>query len=123
MPNRSVPSGGVRRNGPTAATRQVDAFKAANAGVDVKTESAGWSDYWPRLATQVAGQNAPDHDPRWTYRYLFEYARRGAIIPLDQYLGKSLDIADFGKPNLDSCSVEWQALRYQSRRELLRRRL
>lgn len=87
------------------SNKAVDAFKSANAGIDVKTESAGWSDYWPRLATQVAGQNAPDL-LQMDYRYLFEYARRGAILPLDQYLGKSLDIADFGKPNLDSCSVD-----------------
>ena len=42
------------------SNKAVDAFKTANAGVDVKTESAGWSDYWPRLATRVAGRNAPD---------------------------------------------------------------
>jgi multiple sugar transport system substrate-binding protein len=40
------------------------------------------------------------------YRYVFEYARRGAIVPLDQYLGNVLDIADFGKANLSSCSVD-----------------
>ncbi|GAU86416.1 ABC transporter substrate-binding protein [Bosea sp. BIWAKO-01] len=85
--------------------RAVDAFKKANAGIDAKTEFAGWSDYWPRLATRVAGRNAPDL-LQMDYRYMFEYARRGAIVPLDQYLGNALKIEDFGKANLESCSVD-----------------
>lgn len=85
--------------------RAVDAFKKANPGVDAKTEFAGWADYWPRLATRVAGRNAPDL-LQMDYRYLFEYARRGAIVPLDQYMGNTLKIEDFGKANLESCSVD-----------------
>lgn len=85
--------------------RAVDAYKKANAGIDAKTEFAGWSDYWPRLATRVAGRNAPDLI-QMDYRYMFEYARRGAIVPLDQYLGNALKIEDFGKANLESCSVD-----------------
>lgn len=85
--------------------KAVDAFRAGNTGLDTKTEFTGWSDYWPRLATRVAGRNAPDLI-QMDYRYMFEYARRGAIVPLDQYLGKALDIADFGKANLGSCSVD-----------------
>lgn len=85
--------------------RAVEAFKKANPGIDAKTEFAGWGDYWPRLATRVAGRNAPDL-VQMDYRYMFEYARRGAIVPLDQYMGSLLKLADFGKPNLESCSVD-----------------
>ncbi len=85
----------------------VAAFKAANPGVGVETESMGWDDYWPRLATQVAGGNAPDL-MQMDYRYLFEYAGRGAIMPLDDFLGKELRIEDFGAANLASCSVDGQ---------------
>ncbi|RDJ19722.1 extracellular solute-binding protein [Bosea caraganae] len=85
--------------------RAVDAFKKANSGIDAKTEFAGWSDYWPRLATRVAGRNAPDLI-QMDYRYMFEYARRGAIVPLDQYLGSALKIEGFDKANLESCSVD-----------------
>ena len=85
--------------------RAVDAYKKANAGIEAKTEFAGWSDYWPRLATRVAGRNAPDL-LQMDYRYMFEYARRGAIVPLDQYMGNALKIEDFGKANLESCSVD-----------------
>jgi len=83
----------------------VKAFMAANPGITVEPESMGWDDYWARLATQVAGGNAPDFI-QMDYRYMFEYARRGAIRPLDEYLGKELKIEDFGKVNLASCSVD-----------------
>ena len=64
----------------------------------------GWDDYWTRLATQVAGGNAPDLI-QMDYRYLFEYAGRGAILPLDDYMGKELNIADFGEANLAACQI------------------
>ncbi len=83
----------------------VKAFEGANAGVTVATESMGWDDYWPRLATQVAGGNAPDFI-QMDYRFMFEYARRGTILPLDPYMGSELKIADFGEGNLKSCSVD-----------------
>jgi multiple sugar transport system substrate-binding protein len=83
----------------------VKAFEGANAGVTVASESMGWDDYWPRLATQVAGGNAPDFI-QMDYRYMFEYARRGTILPLDQFMGSALKIADFGDVNLKSCSVD-----------------
>lgn len=83
----------------------VQLFEGSNEGVKVATEFMGWDDYWPRLATQVAGGNAPDFI-QMDYRYMFEYARRGAILPLDQYLGSALKIADFGDVNLKSCSVD-----------------
>jgi len=83
----------------------IAAFEKANADVTVTSEFAGWDSYWARLATQVAGGNAPDliqMDPA----YLVEYARRGVILPLDGYIGKQLNIADFGDGNLASCSVD-----------------
>ena len=80
-------------------------FKEANPGTEVGTEFMGWDDYWTRLATQVAGGNAPDLI-QMDYRYLFEYAGRGAILPLDDYMGKELNIADFGEANLAACSVD-----------------
>ena len=83
----------------------VKAFEGANSGVAVTSESMGWDDYWPRLATQVAGGSAPDFI-QMDYRYMFEYARRGAILPLDQFLGSTLNIKDFGDVNLKSCSVD-----------------
>lgn len=83
----------------------IDLFKKANPQTAIQAEFMGWDDYWARLATQVAGGNAPDFI-QMDYRYMFEYARRGAIRPLDEYLGNQLKLEDFGKVNLDSCSVD-----------------
>ncbi|MGF9567121.1 ABC transporter substrate-binding protein [Neorhizobium sp. JUb45] len=83
----------------------IELFKQANPQTAIQAEFMGWDDYWARLATQVAGGNAPDFI-QMDYRYMFEYARRGAIRPLDEYLGKQLKLEDFGKVNLDSCSVD-----------------
>ncbi len=83
----------------------IEAFEQAFANVAVEGEYMGWGDYWPRLATQIAGGNAPDLI-QMDYRYVFEYARRGALLPLDSYLGNELKIEDFGTANLESCSVD-----------------
>jgi multiple sugar transport system substrate-binding protein len=80
-------------------------YQQRHPEVKIDGETLAWGDYWPRLATQAAGRNAPDLI-QMDYRYIAEYARRGAILPLDEYLGKSLDIVDFGKESLDSCRVD-----------------
>lgn len=85
--------------------KAIDMFKSEHSGLSIAAETMGWDDYWTRLATQVAGGNAPDVI-QMDYSYLFEYARRGALLPLDAYLGKELKIEDFGKENLASCSVD-----------------
>ncbi|MBP0650020.1 extracellular solute-binding protein, partial [Mycobacterium tuberculosis] len=40
------------------------------------------------------------------YRYIFEYARRGALLPLDSLVGKQLDIADFGTNSINCGKVD-----------------
>lgn len=85
--------------------KAIAAYKQVSPDLDIAGEFAGWSDYWPRLATQVAGRNAPDLI-QMDYRYIFEYARRGALAPLDEYIGKGLKIEDFGQRNIDSGRVD-----------------
>ncbi|MGO1075055.1 ABC transporter substrate-binding protein [Inquilinus sp. CA228] len=80
-------------------------YEAAHPGVSINGETLGWSDYWPRLATQTAGRNAPDVI-QMDYRYIVEYARRGALLPLDDYMPSVLKIEDFGKPAIDCGRVE-----------------
>ena len=40
------------------------------------------------------------------YRYIFEYARRNALRPLDELMPDPLAIADFGETNLDTGKVD-----------------
>jgi multiple sugar transport system substrate-binding protein len=82
-----------------------DLYRAKNPDVTIDGETLGWGDYWARLATQAAGRNAPDLI-QMDYRYIFEYARRDALLPLDWYMPKILDIGDFGKDAIDSGRVD-----------------
>ena len=81
-----------------------DLYKAAK-GTDVEGEFLAWNDYWPKLATQTAGGNAPDV-LQMDYRYIVEYAKRGAIAPLDEFVGGALKLDDFDQDQLDGGKVD-----------------
>jgi multiple sugar transport system substrate-binding protein len=95
--------GGADRARRTRAA--LDAWQAANPGAQVDSETVGWGDYWTRLATQVAGGNAPDV-LQMDYRYIYEYARRRALRPLDEFMPEPLNIQDFGQQNIDLGKVD-----------------
>ena len=80
-------------------------YEQKHAGTTIVGETLGWSDYWPRVATQVAGRNAADV-LQMDYRYIFEYARRGALLPLDDYVPKDLNLGDFSPAAVDSGKVD-----------------
>jgi len=80
-------------------------FEQKNSGMTVAGETLGWGDYWPRLATQVAGRNVADVI-QMDYRYIFEYARRGALLPLDEFVPKELNLSDFDAAAVDSGKVD-----------------
>jgi multiple sugar transport system substrate-binding protein len=83
----------------------VDLYQKQNSGITVDPETLGWDDYWPKMATQAAGKNLADVI-QMDYRYLFEYARRGQIAPLDDFMGKELDLSHFNPKFLDSGKVD-----------------
>ncbi|MFG6080148.1 ABC transporter substrate-binding protein [Paracoccus litorisediminis] len=60
-------------------------FEAANPGVKILGEVGG-NDYWSKLTTMLAGGNAPDIFQLVPSRYA-DYAGRGAMLPLDDYIG------------------------------------
>ena len=65
-------------------------FEEENPGITIEGEFTGWDDYWDRLATNVAGRNTPDvmqHEAR----YVREYADRGALADLGEFLGDTID--------------------------------
>ena len=80
-------------------------YTARNPSIAIEGETLGWGDYWPRMATQAAGRNLPDVI-QMDYRYIFEYARRGALLPLDEFVPKTLAISDFGKAATDCGRVD-----------------
>ncbi|GLQ56158.1 ABC transporter substrate-binding protein [Devosia nitrariae] len=89
--------GSARRNELQTAINTL--YEQHYPNIAILGETAAFNDYWPRLATQVAGGNPPDVI-NMDYRYLAEYGGRGVLLPLDQYVGGALGVADFG-PGLD----------------------
>ena len=73
--------------------------------VSIEAETIGWNDYWPKMATQASGRNLADV-VQMDYRYLYEYARRNQLEPLDEYLGNGLDLSRFDPEFLDSGRFE-----------------
>lgn len=80
-------------------------FMAANPGVTVAGETLGWGDYWTRMATQAAGRNLADL-VQMDYGYIFDYARRRALLPLDEFVGKQLDLSGFTQQSIDGGKVD-----------------
>ncbi|TCC57793.1 extracellular solute-binding protein [Kribbella pittospori] len=62
----------------------LDVYQKSEGAAKVNPQYSGFSGYYDKLATRVAGGNPPDvfqiHLP-----YLMEYVKRGAVQPLDQY--------------------------------------
>ncbi len=81
-----------------------DLYHQQTPGVTLAGEAAG-GDYFQKLATQVAGRNAPDVFQLEPLT-LADYARRGACAPLDPLIPKPLDITDFGQAMRDLCVVD-----------------
>ena len=82
----------------------LDAYKA-KFGTDFSAEALGWGDYWTKLGTQTAGGNAPDLI-QMDYRYIFEYARRQTLLPLDGLSPKPMDLSTFAPAARDSGKVD-----------------
>lgn len=84
--------------------KATDLYAAANPGTVFDGEFMAFADYWPKLGTQVAGGNAPDII-QMDYRYIVEYATRNSIAPLDDFVGKELDLSDFDQDQLEGGKV------------------
>ncbi len=77
----------------------------AKSGDKIEGEFLAWNDYWPKLATQTAGGNAPDV-LQMDYRYIVEYAKRNAIAPLDEFVGGALKLDGFDADQLEGGKVD-----------------
>jgi multiple sugar transport system substrate-binding protein len=83
----------------------IDIFNAKNPGIVVEGETLGFADFFTRLTTQIAGGNMADVI-QMGYGVMFEYIERGAIIPLDDYIGGALDISLVDQSGLDAGTVD-----------------
>lgn len=85
----------------------IDIFNAAHPGIVVEGETLGFSDYFTRLTTQIAGGNMADVIQQG-YGVLFEYVDRGAVVPLDEWIGNTLDVSMIDQSALDAGTVNGQ---------------
>lgn len=83
----------------------IETFMKNHPDIEVSGETIGWGDYWTKMATQTAGKNMADL-VQMDYRYLFEYVYRGALLPLDEYIGNGLDLSNFDKGPLSGGMVD-----------------
>ncbi|WP_105566478.1 ABC transporter substrate-binding protein [Microbacterium halophytorum] len=65
----------------------IDLFESKNEGITVTPDYTDWGGYWDKLATSVAGGNAPDVMTQ-EERFIADYATRGVVTDMSQ-----LDIA------------------------------
>ena len=82
----------------------VDAFKAANPGIDVVVENSEWSAYWDKLATSTAANDSPDVI-QMDEAYIAAYGTRGALTDLGG-LGNDLDLSTMDAKVLDTGTVD-----------------
>jgi multiple sugar transport system substrate-binding protein len=79
----------------------IDIFNKAHPDIEVVGETLGFNDYFTKLTTQIAGRNMPDVIQQG-YGVMQEYVDRGAVLPLDDYVGKGLDISKIDKSAIDA---------------------
>ncbi len=94
--------------GQTRADRTLavaDLFAKARGLPPLTGEFGSFPDHWPKLATMVAGGNTPDVI-QMDYRFIVEYATRGGIAPLDEFVGGVLKLDDFDQDQIEGGRVD-----------------
>jgi multiple sugar transport system substrate-binding protein len=79
----------------------IDIFNKKNPGIVVEGETLGFNDYFTKLTTEIAGGNMPDCIQQG-YGVMLEYVDKGTLKPLDEYVGKALDLSKFDKSAVDA---------------------
>lgn len=80
-------------------------FNEKHPEIVVSGETLGAADYFTRLTTQIAGRNMADAI-QMGYGVMFEYIDRGAILPLDEYIGGALDLSKFDESAIEAGRVD-----------------
>jgi multiple sugar transport system substrate-binding protein len=81
-------------------------FEKRNSGVKIEPEPSGdFAEYWNKMATQASGGNAPDVI-QTDYRYLTEYAGRGVLMELDEYIPDPINLKNFNDQQLENGQIE-----------------
>jgi len=82
--------------------KAIAAYMAANPGVTIAGQPGEFASYWDKLATQTAGNTAPDII-QMDMGYISEYGSRGALLDLAENGG---DVSKFLEGTVDSGRID-----------------
>ncbi|HEY4200296.1 MAG TPA: ABC transporter substrate-binding protein [Devosiaceae bacterium] len=77
---------------------------ASNSGISIDPQGTNFNGYFDRLATQIAGGSPPDVFQVYLAS-MAEYAKRGTVAPLGDYLGKTIDTSDWEDAAVNSMAL------------------
>ncbi|MFF8969991.1 ABC transporter substrate-binding protein [Streptomyces sp. NPDC014995] len=80
-------------------------FQEKNPKIKIRETYSGYDGYFDKFNTNVAGGSTPDL-LQMDRALVAQYARKGVIAPLDEYVGKSLDLTGFSKELLAAGTVD-----------------
>ncbi|HWI01070.1 MAG TPA: extracellular solute-binding protein [Propionibacteriaceae bacterium] len=92
--------GNPTRNKNTQA--EIDAYMKANPDVKITSQPGEFASYWEKLATQTAGNTAPDII-QMDMAYIAEYGKRGALLNLEEH---GVDVSKFVEGTVDSGRID-----------------
>jgi multiple sugar transport system substrate-binding protein len=94
--------GNPTRNKNTQA--EIDAYMKANPNVKITSQPGEFASYWEKLATQTAGNTAPDII-QMDMAYIAEYGNRGALLNLEEH---GVDTSKFVEGTVESGRIDDQ---------------
>jgi pectin-derived oligosaccharide transport system substrate-binding protein len=83
-------------------TEAIAAYMKANPKVKIAAQPGEFASYWDKLATQTAGNKAPDVI-QMDMAYIAEYGKRGALLDLQKY---GVDTSKFVEGSVDSGKID-----------------
>jgi len=83
-------------------SKAIAAYTAANPGVTIEGQPGEFASYWDKLATQTAGNTAPDII-QMDMNYIAEYGSRGALLDLEE---NGADVSKFAEGTVDSGRID-----------------
>jgi len=83
-------------------SKAIAAYTAANPGVTIEGQPGEFASYWDKLATQTAGNTAPDII-QMDMNYIADYGSRGALLDLE---ANGADVSKFAEGTVDSGKID-----------------
>ncbi|MEV0182158.1 extracellular solute-binding protein [Streptomyces sp. NPDC050625] len=80
-------------------------FQQKNPKIKIQETYSGYDGYFDKFNTNIAGGSAPDLLQMDT-ALVAQYARKGVLAPIDEYVGKTLDLTGFSKTLLAAGTVD-----------------